>query len=190
MANNKQINSQPNQILRHKYARDDDWIRNFLSRAQVGYVATSSEDQPFITPISFWFDLDANEIFFHTNVVGRLRSNSVQNQKICFAASDTGKVLPSNIALNFGLQYESVVVFGKVHIIDDEDEMKRVLNGLINKYFPDMRPGEQYRPITKEELKRTSVFSITIDHWSGKRNWKEQAEQGLNWPQLDEGWFK
>ena len=143
MANNQPINSQPNQILRHKYARDDDWIRSFLSRAQVGYVATSSEDQPFITPISFWFDVDANEIYFHTNVVGRLRSNSVQNRKICFAASDTGKVLPSNIALNFGMQYESVVVFG-----------------------------------------------ITIDHWSGKRNWKEEAEQGLDWPQLDEGWFK
>lgn len=190
MTNNKRTNNNPHRMLRRKYARDDEWIRSFLSGADVGHVATQSGDQPFITLISFWFDIDSNEIYFHTNIAGRLRSNSEQNQKVCFAVSNVGNLLPSNIALEFGLQYESVVVFGNIHIIDDEEEMRRILHGLISKYFPAMQPGEQYRPITKDELRRTSVFGITIDHWSGKRNWKDKAEQGLDWPQLDETWFK
>jgi len=58
------------------------------------------------------------------------------------------------------------------------------LYGLIAKYFPDMTAGVDYRPITGQELKRTSVYAIAIDCWSGKRNWKDQAEQSPDWTPL------
>jgi hypothetical protein len=39
---------------------------------------------------------------------------------------------------------------------------RRVL-GAIEKYFPQMKSGKEYRPITDEELKRTSVYAISIE---------------------------
>ena len=57
---------------------------------------------------------------------------------------------------------------------------------MIEKYFPGMHPGEHYRPITDQELKRIAVFAIAIDSWSGKRNWPERAEQSPDWPALAE----
>ncbi len=71
-------------------------------------------------------------------------------------------------------------------------EKREVLNGLINKYFNEMRSDKDYRPITDEELEQTSVYGINIDSWSGKKNWEEKAEQAEDgeWPDLNQKWFE
>lgn len=173
-----------------KYKRDDDWIRAFLRTAQVGHIASSLNGQPFLTPSIFWFDEENRQIIFHSNVTGRTRSNLESSPKVCFEASEMGRLLPSNVALEFSLQYRSVVVFGTVRLITDPDEARRVLYGLIQKYFPKMQAGREFREITDKELKRTSVYAIQIEEWSGKENWKGRADQSDEWTPLDEKWFK
>jgi nitroimidazol reductase NimA-like FMN-containing flavoprotein (pyridoxamine 5'-phosphate oxidase superfamily) len=178
-----------NKMLHPEYAQDEDWIVAFLHQAQIGHIATLSAEQPYITPTLFWYDQDNHEIYFHSNVSGHVRSNAECYPQVCFEASRAGKLLPSNIALEFSMQYESVIAFGEIRVVEDEAEKKRGLYGLIEKYFPTMISGEHYRPITENELKRTSVYAISILSWSGKRNWKEQANQGDEWPPLGEEWF-
>ena len=39
-----------------------------------------------------------------------------------------------------------------------------------------------------QELKRTAVYELQIDSWSGKENWKDQADQSDEWPPLDARW--
>jgi nitroimidazol reductase NimA-like FMN-containing flavoprotein (pyridoxamine 5'-phosphate oxidase superfamily) len=77
-----------------------------------------------------------------------------------------------------------VIIFGKVRVLEDAEEKRRALYGLIGKYYPTLTAGKEYRPITDQELKRTSVYAIAIESWSGKRNWAEQAEQSDDWPPL------
>lgn len=178
-----------NAIRRADHACDDDWTRDFLILAQIGHVATLWDDQPFVTPVNFWYDPERHEINFHTNLTGRLRANSERHEKVCFEASKFGEFLPSNVALEFSMQYESVVAFGKIRILEDNEDKRRALYGLIAKYFPEMKPGEHYRPITGMELKRTTVYAIAIENWSGKRNWKERADQSPEWQPLGDEWF-
>jgi hypothetical protein len=167
-----------------EYARDDEWIQSFLLRARIGHVATRREDQPFITPTTFWYDEKRHEIIFHSNIVGQVRTNIERHNRVCFETSEAGRFLPSNVALEFSVQYASVVVFGTARIIDDADEKRRALYGLIEKYFRDMTAGVDYRPITDQELSRTSVYAISVESWSGKVNWPEEAEQSDEWPPL------
>ncbi len=173
-----------NAMLRKEHAQDETWNRDFLLKAEIGYVATQWEMQPFMTPVLFVYDVSANEIYFHTNVVGRLRQNIERFPKACFSASRWGRLLPSNAALEFALQYESVVAFGEVSVIKQDDLQRKALYALIEKYFPDLVAGEHYRPITESELKRTAVYAFKIESWSGKRNWPEQAEQIGDWPPI------
>jgi len=49
-----------------------------------------------------------------------------------------------------------------------------------------MKPGKDYRPIMDAELARTAVYAFSIQSWSGKRNWKERAEQSNEWASLGE----
>jgi nitroimidazol reductase NimA-like FMN-containing flavoprotein (pyridoxamine 5'-phosphate oxidase superfamily) len=69
-------------------------------------------------------------------------------------------------------------------MLKGEAEKRRALYGLLAKYFPDSHPGEQYRPITDQELTRTCVYAIAIESWSGKRSWPTQAKQSPDWPPL------
>ena len=169
---------------RKELAQDDAWIREFLRRARIGHIATHWDDQPFITPTNFWYAEDRHMIYFHSNIVGRVRANSERHARVCFEASEFGDLLPSNVALEFSIQYESVMAFGRISIVEEDAEKRRALYGLIAKYFPALKPGQEYRPITDAELKRTSVYAISIESWSGKRNWPAQAEQSDEWPRL------
>jgi hypothetical protein len=175
---------------RPEHIQDEAWIREFLNRAQIGHIATRWKEQPFINPTTFWYDAERHEIIFHSNIVGRVRANSERYPEVCFEASEFGRLLPSNVALEFSIQYESVIAFGRIRILEDLEEKRRALYGLIGKYFPRMTAGQEYRPITDKELKRTSVYAIAIDSWSGKRNWKERADQSDEWPPLAEEWFE
>ena len=170
--------------------RNDDWIRAFLKLAQVGHIATSIDGQPFITPSTFWYDEENHQIVFHSNVAGRIRSNIESNPKVSLEASELGRLLPSNVALEFSLQFRSVMIFGTARIVTDPDEARRLLYGLIGKYFPKMRAGKEYREITDKELRATSIYAIQIESWSGKENWDERAEQSDEWPPLDKKWFE
>jgi len=173
-----------------EFKREDDWIRAFLREAKVGHIATSRDGQPFLNPSTFWYDETNHQIIFHSNIAGRIRSNIEANPKVCLEASELGKLLPSNVALEFSLQYHSVIVFGTARLVTDPDESRRALYGLISKYFPTMTAGREYREITDRELRATSVYAITIESWSGKENWKDRADQSDEWPALDEKWFE
>ena len=170
--------------------RDDDWIRAFLKEANVGHIASSRDDQPFINPTTFWLDEENDQIIFHSNVAGRVRSNIENNSKVCLEASELGKLLPSNVALEFSLQFRSVAVFGTTHLVTDPVEARRLMYGLIGKYFSKMSPGKEFREITDKELRATSIYAIQIESWSGKENWAERADQSSEWPALDEKWFE
>lgn len=172
-----------------EYKRDDEWIRAFLHTAKVGHIASARDGQPFLNPSTFWFDEQNHRIIFHSNLAGRVRANIEANPRVCFEASELGKMLPSNVALEFSLQFRSVVVFGTARLISDPTEARKALYGLIHKYFPSMIAGKDFREITDKELARTSIYAIQIEEWSGKENWKDRADQSDEWPPLGEEWF-
>ena len=170
--------------------RDDAWIRAILHQARVGHIASVQDGQPFLNPTTFWFDEEHHQIIFHSNISGRLRSNIESNPRVCFETSELGKMLPANVALEFSLQFRSVIAFGQAGLITDPEEARPVLYGLIHKYFPAMTAGKDFREITDKELKRTSLYAIQIEEWSGKENWKDRADQSDEWPPLEEKWFE
>jgi len=186
-------NNRPiNQSRRPKLDMDDEWNAKFLNKIRVGHISTRDGNQPFINPTSFWYNKEDHEIYFHSNAVGRMRFNAENNPETCFECYRSGRLLPSNLALEVSFQYECVIAFGRIRVIKDIDEKRDVLNELLQKYFGEMRSGEDYRPITDNELKRTSVYGIKIESWSGIRNWEERADQAENneWPDLDLKWFE
>lgn len=174
-----------------EYTREEEgWIKSLLHRGEIAHIASHWDLQPFLNPTTYYYDEAGHRLIFHSNIAGRIRANIERHPEVCVEVSEFGKLLPSNIALEFSLQYRSVTVYGKARIIEDENEKRDVLHKLIHKYFGDMQIDKDYRSATDKELKRTSVYEIQIDSWSGKENWKEIADQSDEWPPLDEKWFE
>jgi len=112
---------------RPEHKREDDWIRAYLHKAKVGHIASTWGDQPFLNPSTFWYDEANQRIIFHSNITGRVRANLERNPKVCLEASELGKLLPSNIALEFSLQYRSVMVFGTARILENPEEKRTAI---------------------------------------------------------------
>jgi hypothetical protein len=181
----------PNQIRRNKAyrGREDDWIRDYLRDVRTCTVSSMWDDMPFNNPTLFWYDEESHRVIFHSNIMGRVRANIEHNPKVCISCFEMGNLLPSNAALEFSVQYEAVVIFGEAEIIQEPDAAREALYGLLAKYFPKMRAGEEFRPITDAELRQTSVYSVKISSWSGKVNDNEVTDQIEDWPQLSDEIF-
>lgn len=157
-------------VRRRDRAQEDPWIRAFLHAAPMGFLATVGEGgQPYLNSNLFVFDEDRHGLYLHTHRTGRTRDNVAAHEKVVFSAAAMGRLLPATQALEFSVEYASVVVFGRGRILDDPDEARHGLRILLEKYAPHLRYGEDYRATTDDELKRTAVYRIDIEAWSGKQ---------------------
>jgi nitroimidazol reductase NimA-like FMN-containing flavoprotein (pyridoxamine 5'-phosphate oxidase superfamily) len=159
-----------NQPLRQDRAKDDTWIKSLLKKVPFGMLATEYESQPFIKPTLFVYDEAERAIYIHGALVGRMRTNLERNPRVSFCVAEMGRLLPAVTAMEVGVEYASVVVFGTVEVLTDSDQARHGLQQLLDRYFPHMKPGIDYREILEEELDLTSVYRIQITSWSGKED--------------------
>ena len=170
--------SDPRSALRRRdRGKDDTWVAAFLKRASYGFLATVGQGgQPFLNSNLFVYDDTGGRrrIYLHTHRTGRTRTNLEAAEKVAFSAVAMGRLLPAPEALEFSVEYAGVVAFGTGRVVEDREEACTALQMLLDKYAPHLRPGVDYRPTTDGELKRTAVYRIDVETWSGKQ--KEVAE--------------
>jgi nitroimidazol reductase NimA-like FMN-containing flavoprotein (pyridoxamine 5'-phosphate oxidase superfamily) len=153
---------------------DEDWIKALLHRAPVGTLATTYDGQPFLNNNIFFYDEAEHAIYIHTARMGRTRANIDVYEHVCFSVYEMGRLLPADTALEFSVEYASVMIFGTATRISDAQQATDALHSLLRKYAPHLQADRDYRSVVPEELVRTSVYRITIEEWSGKK--KEVAE--------------
>jgi hypothetical protein len=149
--------------------KDAAWIKALLRRAPIGVLATIHAGQPFLNTNLFFYDEAAHAIYLHTARMGRTRANVEIADRVCFSVYEMGRLLPADTALEFSVEYASVVIFGTAARIDDAQQAATALYGLLHKYAPRLQPARDYRPIVPAELARTSVYRLAIEEWSGKQ---------------------
>ena len=165
-------------MRRKDRGKDDAWIGAYLQAAGFGFLATVREGQPFLNSNLFVYDPGRHAIYLHTNRTGRTESNLSEPVKVAFSTAAMGRLLPADQALEFSVEYSGVVVFGTGQVVEDAQEAEAALQMLLDRYAPHLEPGRDYRRITPEEMKRTSVFRIDIEAWSGKEKFVDPAFQG------------
>jgi len=176
-ARNAGRNDPRSSLRRRDRGKDDAWVAAFLKRAAYGFLATVGKGgQPFLNSNLFVFDDSGGgrRIYLHTHRTGRTRDNLETTEKVAFSAVAMGRLLPAPEALEFSVEYAGVAAFGRGRVVEDRDEARTALQMLLDKYAPHLKPGVDYRPTTDDELRRTAVYRIDIESWSGKQ--KEVAE--------------
>lgn len=148
---------------------DDAWIIDLLRRAPMAQLATIHDGQPFINSNLFAYDDVRHVVYMHTARLGRTQSNVEADERACLSVSEMGRLLPSHEALSMSVEYGGVAIFGRARVLADDIEREHGLRLILDKYFPHLNYGTDYRAITPDELVRTAVYRIEIDSWSGKR---------------------
>jgi uncharacterized protein len=157
-----------NQPRRKDRAKDDAWIKAYLQRVPFGMIATEYKSQPFLKPTQFVYVEAENAIYIHGALEGRMRTNIEANPRVSFCVAEMGRLLPAETAMEVGVEYASVVVFGEIEVLTDTGQAQHGLQLLLDRYFPHLKSGTDYREIIPEELNITAVYRIRISSWSGK----------------------
>jgi nitroimidazol reductase NimA-like FMN-containing flavoprotein (pyridoxamine 5'-phosphate oxidase superfamily) len=158
---------------RRDRSKDEDWIKGFLSSGEAAVMAGVLDGLPFCLPRIFVYDGNREAIYVHGaygGATGRLmdQGDSGDGVPVALTVYEMGRLLPAQEALEFGVEYASVVLTGRAREVSDPEEAELGLRLLMEKYAPHLKPGEDYRPVAPEEVIRTSVLRIDIESWSGK----------------------
>lgn len=133
-----------------------------LAGAEYGTLATADEaGNPYAVPLSFVV-MDG-QIYFHCALRGHKIDNLAARPAVCFSA--VGKTQPV-YNKDFSTLFESVVVFGAAHLVENAAEKTAALMALCQKYLPthmDKAPGDIAR-----SLPATAVYAIKMQHITGK----------------------
>ncbi|CBZ02860.1 pyridoxamine 5'-phosphate oxidase family protein [Clostridium botulinum] len=139
--------------------KNDEAIE-ILKNNTYGVLSTISENgYPYGVPISYiFFD---NSIYFHSAIKGHKLDNISNNNRVSFCVVGRTHILPDK----FSTEYESVIVFGRVIEVSN-DEKNTTLLEILNKYSADyIGQGKEY---IQKASKATKVMKINIEHTSGK----------------------
>jgi len=166
---------------RDRAVEDEAWIRAFLHRAPMCFLATVSDGQPFINPNLFYFDEAGHRVYLHTGLRGRTRANIEGDGRVCLTVAEMGRLLPGEVLADYSTEYASVVIFGRAKVVGDPAEVRYALQHQIDKYFPHLRPERDYEPFTDRESARADVFRVEIERWSAKLHQEPADHPGAFW---------
>jgi len=149
-------------------SKDEAWIRALLHRGGVGVLATVRDGRPLPMPLNYVYDQEGEVIYLHTGKRGSSMENLGAGAPVALSVFEMGRLLPADEALEFGVEYALVVVFGRGSVVEDPKEAEDALVLIMEKYAPHLKAGIDYRPVAPEEVKRTAVLRVDIESWSGK----------------------
>ena len=132
-----------------------------LEKGEYGYLAMQGENgYGYGIPISFAFD--GKSVYFHCAPEGFKLRSIAENDKVSFCVVGHTYVIPGK----FTTEYESVIAFGAIRDVADENEKRRGLELIAQKYSPEfMGVADKY---ISGSFHRTKVLRLEIEHISGK----------------------
>jgi len=136
-------------------------INEILRNGEYGVLSTTGENgYAYGIPLSYVSD--NGSLYFHCAQVGHKIDNIVTNPLVSFCIVGKTKVL----AASFTTGYESVILFGRMHTEISDEEKRKCLKLLVEKYSPDFKPeGDAY---IERAFAKTKVLKFQIEHMTGK----------------------
>ena len=134
-----------------------------LEKMTCGVLALHGDDgYPYAVPISYV--LHEDRIYFHSALSGHKIDAINGNEKASFCVIEKDEIIPEKYTTYF----RSVIVFGKVHILQNEDEKREAIEILAAKYSPSQVEGRKME--IDKEFKRLCIIELTIEHITGKES--------------------
>ena len=141
-------------------------IEEILYENDVGRLATSVDDQPYVVPVNYvYFD---EKIYFHSHKDGTKMQNIFMNPRVCFEV-DSGELLKKGEKpCDYTWKYTSAIIRGRANIISDLEKRIMVLKRFSDKYAPG-----KGKMLTAEDLAKNPqlvIVEISVDEITGKRS--------------------
>ena len=114
---------------------------------------------PYSIPVNYYYDEANQKIYFHGAKSGYKVDCLNRCDKVCFTIFGNESIKD----LVWAPFVQSVVVFGRCHLVDTDNE---VLKTFVMKYYPSVDLVDK---VIKDDSKFVQMYEISIEHKSGKQ---------------------
>ena len=133
-----------------------------LQEEKRGVLSVLGEDgYPYGIPLNHWYNPEDGKIYFHGAKTGHKIDAIAGCDKVSFCVWDAGYRKEGEWALNV----TSVIVFGRIRLVADEEKTKLIGENLSRKFTDD---EEYIRHEIQSAISRVQCLELTIDHMTGK----------------------
>ena len=141
---------------------DRDAVNQIIDATSLCHVSYIIDGRPYVTPTLQWREGDT--IYWHGSSASRFLRQIV-GKDVCIAITHFDGFVLARSAFHHSINYRSVMLFGEATKIEDGQK-----NELLHSFVDQLIPGrwENLRPMTDQEAKATTVFSMPIDEGSAK----------------------
>lgn len=151
------------QMRRYKQAIGKEECEEILHQGSFGTLALSgNEEYPYAVPISYIY-MD-QKLYFHCAKTGHKLDLIKQNSKASFCVVGCDQVVPEE----FTTYFSSVIVFGSITILNDEERKYQVIEKLSLKYGPE-NTLESVQQEIERHREKFDILEMSVDHMNGKK---------------------
>ena len=150
------------EIVRRKQALSQEECLEILMNARRGVLSVNGDEgYPYGMPMNHYYDPKDGKIYFHGGRSGHKIESMKKDDRVSFCVIDEGVKDPESWYYHF----RSVIVFGRVEFIEDEETLKRTVKELSYKFTQD---DEYIDHEIEKDLNGTLMFAIVPEHITGK----------------------
>lgn len=116
---------------------------------------------PYGIPLDHWYSEKDGKLYFHCAKAGHKMDAIARCDKVSYCVMDEGFRREGEWALNI----KSVVIFGRIRVVDDDEKKLEICTELSRKFTSD---EEYIKKETESAFSRVACLELTIEHMTGK----------------------
>ena len=152
------------EMVRKKQQLSREETMELLKQAPRGILSVLGDDgYPYGVPIDHWYNEEDGRIYFHSGKEGHKIDAIRREEKASFCVIDQDKVVSEEYTTHF----RSVIAFGRVHILEGEEEKRNALRLLAGKYSAEQGEAGIEAEIDKS-FANVCMLQFDLEHVTGK----------------------
>lgn len=158
-----------NMRRRTREIKDINEIDKIIEEGKICHLAMCCDDQPYVIPMLYGFD--GESIYFHCADVGTKLDILRQNNKVCIEiqSSNVNDIIHnSGKPCDWGIAFESVVIFGNAKFVEDRAEKVKAFDLLVNKMRPE-KYTEKNHDYVEKKIVGSVLIKVDIEKKTGKK---------------------
>jgi nitroimidazol reductase NimA-like FMN-containing flavoprotein (pyridoxamine 5'-phosphate oxidase superfamily) len=126
-----------------------------------GAGGTERDGYPYVVPVHFVYS--EGRILVHAAREGRKIDMLMKNPKVCLEIDEYLGLMPAEKACGYGSRYRSLIAFGRAKFVMAEEEKRRALQLLMEKYT-----GRSF-DFSARDVESVGIVEIELDGITGKQ---------------------
>ncbi|MBI9066544.1 MAG: pyridoxamine 5'-phosphate oxidase family protein [Salinivirgaceae bacterium] len=146
-------------------------IEIIIKKCQTCHVAMVDQyGKPYLLPFNFGYD--DGVVYLHSDQTGKKIDILKNNPAVCINFSKDHDLFMANdhVACSYGMAYRSVLVYGNVEFITENDKKIEALNIFMKQYV------DRDFSYAEPSVKNVCIFKVKIEDFTGKMYHHENLE--------------